>query len=721
MKVIHIQLNKEPGTCSVSSRVSLPSWRPRRRSGILSGWVLLLLLLSLPACLQAQFEYVTNNGAITITGYQGSNATVRIPDTLAELPVTSIGNWAFYTASVTNVLISDNVTNIGDGAFFDCLWLTNVMLGRRVASVGDWTFAFCPNLSAVCCRGDAPRLGGDDVFYGNGATVYYLPGTAGWEPLFAGHPAVLWKADLPFGYVAEDASITITSYFGPGGAVTIPDSIEFLPVASIGSDAFFDASSITSITLPDSLTTIWGSAFSGCSGLTNITLPSSLSTIDFAPFLGCINLTAIIVEPGNPWLSSIDGVLFDASHSLLLEFPAGKAGSYAVPNTVTGIEDWAFYGCAHLTDVTLPNGATQIGRLAFHACTGLTNVALPNSVTSIGQDAFAMCQALPSIVVPNSVTNLGDDVFSDCTNLTAVTLPNSATRIPAGLFWNCPSLTNLTLPKGVLSIGDSAFQYCIGLRSIPVSDNLTSIGNQAFAYCLSLTNLALPGTVTNIGNGAFEYCTSLTNVALPNSVTGLGSSAFYNCTSLTNVVLSEKLNIIASQVFMSCSRLTGITIPPGVTNIDLAAFEGCASLTNLIIPSSVRSIGVYAFDWCSNLQTIFFEGNAPTPAPLFSDAPNVTVYHLPDTTGWEATFGGRPTALWLPTLLGGDASFGVRTNAFGFNIQWARGQMVVVEACTDLLHPDWQPVQTNTLTTGSTYFNDPQWTNYPGRFYRLRQ
>jgi hypothetical protein len=98
----------------------------------------------------------------------------------------------------------------------------------------------------------------------------------------------------------------------------------------------------------------------------------------------------------------------------------------------------------------------------------------------------------------------------------------------------------------------------------------------------------------------------------------------------------------------------------------------------------------------------------------------VTVYYLPETTGWEATFADRPTALWLPQAQTTDASFGVQTNQFGFTINWARGQTVVVEACTDMANPVWSPVETNTLTGGSSYFSDSDWTNHPGRYYRLR-
>ncbi len=121
------------------------------------------------------------------------------------------------------------------------------------------------------------------------------------------------------------------------------------------------------------------------------------------------------------------------------------------------------------------------------------------------------------------------------------------------------------------------------------------------------------------------------------------------------------------------------------------------------------------------LRAFFFRGNAPdVDASAFFNAYNSIVYYLPGTTGWPPTFSDRPTALWLPQVHTSDGVFGVRTNQFGFNIAWASGQVVVVEAATNLANPTWLPLQTNTLTADTLYFSDPQWINHPGRFYRIR-
>jgi hypothetical protein len=319
-------------------------------------------------------------------------------------------------------------------------------------------------------------------------------------------------------------------------------------------------------------------------------------------------MTAITVDPQNLFYSSVGGVLFDKDQSTLLEYPAGRVGSYLAPSGLADIGPDAFYGCDRLTSITLPYG-----------------------VTNIETEAFADCLSLTGITIPAGVSAINDDTFN-----------------------NCSSLTNVTIPQGVASIGD-----------------------YAFFGCASLPDLAIPDTVTNIGQYAFEGCAGLVNVTIPNSVATLGYDPFAGCSNLVSVTLS----------------------------------------------SNVTSLGDGTFLGCPNLTAVFYNGNAPaiTGLPLFDDSSTVTNYFLPDTTGWYYWYStGLQLAPWLPTMQPHttDAGFGGQTNPFGFNITWASGQTVVVEASTNLI--DWGPVQTNTLTTGSAYFSDSEWTNYPGRFYRLR-
>jgi hypothetical protein len=188
---------------------------------------------------------------------------------------------------------------------------------------------------------------------------------------------------------------------------------------------------------------------------------------------------------------------------------------------------------------------------------------------------------------------------------------------------------------------------------------------------------------------------SLTSVTIPSSVTSIEMSAFTACTSLVNV-----------------------TIGDSVKTIEIAAFPGCTSLTSVTIPSSVTSIGSDTFQGCTSLTGVYFQGNAPSiGTSLFDGDNNATIYYLPGTTGWGPEFqGGRPIVLWNPQA----QVAGVRTNRFGFTISGTAGIPIVVEACTNLASASWISLQSCTITNGSIYFSDPQWTNYPRRFYRMR-
>jgi hypothetical protein len=230
----------------------------------------------------------------------------------------------------------------------------------------------------------------------------------------------------------------------------------------------------------------------------------------------------------------------------------------------------------------------------------------------------------------------------------------------------------------------------------------------------------VPNNVTSIGDNAFYGCTSLTNIVIGNSVTSIGSSAFSSCYSLTSVTIPNSVTNIGDDAFAFCTSLTSVTIGTNVTSVGSFAFSSCTNLTSVTIGNSVTSIGSFAFYNCTHLTGVYFQGNAPGLGSFVFDGDNPTVYYLPGTTGWEnfAQLTGLPTVLWKPQVQTGDASFGVRTNRFGFNINWASGMVVLVEVCTNLAHPIWSPVGTNTLTGGSSYFSDSHWTNYPARFYR---
>jgi len=171
------------------------------------------------------------------------------------------------------------------------------------------------------------------------------------------------------------------------------------------------------VTIPDSVTSIGSSVFRGCTSLTSIIVPNSVTTIQEAAFSLCTSLTNITVDAANADYSNRDGVLFNKDHTVIIQCPGGKAGTYTVPNSVTTIGRNAFDGCKSLTGITIPDSVTTIGGAAFYGCTSLTSVSIPDSVTSIGSWVFRECTSLTSVTIPDSVTSIGDFVFFGCPSL----------------------------------------------------------------------------------------------------------------------------------------------------------------------------------------------------------------------------------------------------------------------------------------------------------------
>jgi len=255
----------------------------------------------------------------------------------------------------------------------------------------------------------------------------------------------------------NNGKITIIDYTGSGGVVTIPDTINGLPITAIEEYAFENSSSLTGVTIP--------------SGVTNI---------GFGAFTVCNNLTAITVNATNSFYSSMDGVLLNKSQTTLIQCPGGKAGTYTIPSSVTYIDHAAFKECAKLTSITIPSSVTTIKSSAFGNCTKLTSITIPSSVTIIDYALFEGCTGLTSVTIPDSVISISDWAFGGCANLTGITIPASVTSIEAYAFRDCARLAGIYFNGDAPSIGSNIFlgsdavtiYYLLGAAGWPVVPEL---------------------------------------------------------------------------------------------------------------------------------------------------------------------------------------------------------------------------------------------------------
>ena len=368
---------------------------------------------------------------------------------------------------------------------------------------------------------------------------------------------------------------------------------------------------------------ICDSAFSMCNFLTSIIVPNSVTSIGEGAFSGCILLFKIIIPNS---VTSIGDLAFMDSNAL---------SHIVISNSVTSIGDGTFYGCSSLTNIVIPDSVTSIGDIAFSGCRSLSNIVIPDSVTSIGDYVFEGCTSLSNIVIPNNVTSIGSNAFKNCSSLSNIVIPDSVTSIGNGVFSGCLSLKYISIPVNVICLNGNPFSEWNGkldclspnfvhecdilfnkdkseiisfrnqkIESYIIFSNVKRIGDSAFSGCRSLSNIIIPDSVTSIGDGAFYGCSSLTNIVLPDSVTSIGSNAFRDCSSLSNIVIPDSVTSIGDYAFEGCASLSDIVVPDSVTSIGSDSFRGCRSLSNIVIPDNVTSIGSNAFRDCSSLSNI---------------------------------------------------------------------------------------------------------------------
>ena len=539
--------------------------------------------------------------------------------------VESIGTKAFYACySLTSITIPNSVTSIGEEAFDICISLTSVTISNSLSSIGRWAFSGCSALTSITIPNSVTFIG-----YGVFKDTGISNNNSNWDNgvLYIDNCLIEANSDIVKGsYIIKEGTRVITSDAFADcvdlTSVTIPNSVTSIgnrafssckgltsiiipnSVTSIGGMAFYNCSDLTSVTIGENVESIGAGAFWSCKGITSITIPNSVTSIGEDAFKSCKGLTTVTigekVESIHRWAFSecdaLTSVVWNArncnDYSSYDDPFSSNITSFIFGNKVEHIPARLCYDMNKLSEITIPNSVTSIGEYAFYNCSGLTSVTIPNSVTSIGKSAFSGCSGLTSVTIGEKVESISESAFSGCSGLISVTIPNSVTSIDKDAFKSCSSLTSVTIGEKVETIGEEAFSGCSGLISVTIPNSVISIGEYAFRSCNDLASVTIGENVENIGRGAFYQCKSLASVTIPASVTSIGRYAFYYCSGLTSITIGEKVDTIGSYAFKDCRSLTSITWKAkNCTNLEGNIFtNACTNITSFILGDNVGRV-----------------------------------------------------------------------------------------------------------------------------------
>ena len=414
-------------------------WGALSVNGYVDGWLVYAdaSKTTLLACFKAAEGEIVIPNSVTNIGVSAFSECNKLSSVTIPNSVTSIGDWAFYNCSgLTSVTIPNSVTSIGDYAFYYCTHLTSIEIPNSVTSLGEKAFESCIGLTSVVWNAQnckyTYKITPNGPFWGcNNITTftigenvtniphfmcYGLPITSLTIPYsvtsispeaFAGCTSltsIVWNAkncsissrnSSPF-----DSNYDISDHVPPVTSVVFGDQVEYIPAYLC-----YGMTQLTSVTIPNSVTSIGSSAFYGCKGLTSVTIPNSVTSIGNNAFSNCTKLTRLNISDIAAWCA----INFASSGSNPLSY---------IQNLYVNDE--------LITDLVIPDGVTKIGNYAFYGYNRLTSVTIPSSVTSIGSNAFSNCTNLLSVTINGNISNMGNNVFSSCSNLNKV-------------YWNVPN------------------------------------------------------------------------------------------------------------------------------------------------------------------------------------------------------------------------------------------------------------------------------------------
>ncbi|MGN0527234.1 MAG: leucine-rich repeat domain-containing protein [Acutalibacteraceae bacterium] len=621
------------------------------------------------------YEYViTNGGSETmLIKYTGTDSKVTLPSKLGGLSLTAVGDGAFAgNTTVEEVKLDNSILTLGNEVFKGCTALKEIKNTGSLTTMGEGVFEDCTALEKIVFPEAVTEVSAR-LFKGCTSLTEIKPhkNLKGAAPdAFEGTPWEDAQADGPlvFGRILYGAKGSVADVVVPKGVSIIEDYVylghDEVKTLTLGEDvediglyAFQDCVNLETVNVDEAIGVIYEGAFKGCTSLKSIDFSeSTLATISYAAFMDCTSLkevklpetiytvgdyafantaiceieffknvntigvntfsgskqlSSINVASKNKEYSSNDGVLYNKKGNTLITMPAGKTGSFQIPEGVQEIGAYAFSGSA-LTEVTLPENSSlnKIGAKAFMN-SAIESIEIAGAVEKINADTFKNAVKLSSVVfkcntaaegeeeILPALTYIGTSAFEGCSALTEIELPSSLHDIAASAFKNT-GLTTVVTGDGLKNIGSYAFADNKNLKSLTLGENVATIGDYAFANCSKLGALVLPASVVDFNGTVFAGCTGITKLALAE-----GNKA-YKAVGATIYSADGKSLVVAGN-----SKTQSIIIANGTEVIEAGAFDMCQNLVTISAPATLTVIKGNALDgtkWYKNGKSVLYVG-----------------------------------------------------------------------------------------------------------------
>ena len=603
----------------------------------------------------------------SVDGRKYDVSFVYIPDNINGIPVKWIRSYAFdYNNSLQTIYISDSVTDIDYGAFYNCSNLETVVLPNNLTYISNDTFSYCYKLVDINFPSTLGSIGYSafnsctsletiDIKGSPNINGYAFANCTSLKNVsFAGSSYLAYNSfqectsleeiHLPSSGSFNESNVfyncsslkrvyvsSMTTYVNASMFTNCPLLEEFViengnSVYSFEDGmlfytrqyyswqqatkyiAFVSRTMTGELTIPDGIVGFYNEGAIRDCQISSINFPSSFTnSIQGNYFLGCTNLSSLSIDEDNSSYASDGCAVYNKDYTSLYAFAPATSGTYFVRSTVTYIGYYAFSYCDNLEHIYFPNGLQAIGSQAFYNCESLKSVTIPSSVTRLDYNVFQGCRSLESIYfLGNSIQEIPSSTFSDCSSLASITFPDSVQTLGGWCFYNCDSLTNINTNK-VKNIYDYCFYDCNCLESVGLP-NVERIDSYAFYNCPLLTSISINANFKNLdSNYVFAYCSSLSDISSLSNLELIGQSNFLCCYNLSTVDLTNAKSI-KSSAFDSCGSLTSIDLP-NIENIGHFAFNCCTNLASVTIGNNISFVGCEAFSGCHCLNVTTY-GNA---------------------------------------------------------------------------------------------------------------